>query len=66
MSEIFSNNALRVLKEKIRIIMNERADHISTGGCHNFDEYSRCCGVIEGLAIAERELLDLNKQIEED
>jgi hypothetical protein len=55
-----------VLKEKIRIIMNERADHISTGGCHNFDEYSRCCGVIEGLAIAERELLDLNKQIEED
>ena len=46
--------------------MNERADHISTGGCNNFDEYSRCCGVIEGLAIAERELLDLNKQIEED
>lgn len=66
MSEIFSNNALRVLRENIRIIMNERADHISTGGCNNFDEYSKCCGVIEGLAIAERELLDLNKQIEED
>ena len=66
MSEIFSNNALRVLRENIRIIMNERADHISTGGCSNFDEYSKCCGVIEGLAIAERELLDLNKHIEED
>ena len=46
--------------------MNERADHISTGGCNNFEEYSRSCGIIEGLALAERELLDLNKQIEED
>jgi len=65
-SEIFSSNALKVLKEKIRIIMNERADHISTGGCNSFEEYSKCCGIIEGLAMAERELLDLNKQIEED
>ena len=64
-SEIFSSNALKVLKDKIRIIMNERADHISTGGCNNFEEYSRSCGIIEGLAMAERELLDLNKKIEE-
>jgi len=65
-SERFSSNALKVLKDKIRIIMNERADHISGGGCNNFEEYSRSCGIIEGLAMAERELLDLNKQIEED
>jgi hypothetical protein len=44
--------------------MNETADHVSAGGCRNMEEYSKACGVIEGLALAERELLDLNKQIE--
>jgi hypothetical protein len=30
------------------------------------EEYSKAVGVIEGLALAERELLDLNKQIGQD
>jgi len=46
--------------------MNETADHVSAGGCRTFEEYSKCCGIIEGLAIAERELLDLNKHIEDN
>ena len=41
------------------------SDHISTGSCQDFSEYSRCCGVIEGIAMAERELLDLKKKIEQ-
>jgi 3-oxoacyl-[acyl-carrier-protein] synthase III len=45
-------------------MMNEVSDHISTGSCKTYDEYSKCCGIIEGLAMAERELLDLNEQIE--
>ena len=64
MSEVFSSNALEILNKKIRIIMNETADHVSAGGCRNMEEYSKACGVIGGLALAERELLDLNKQIE--
>jgi len=46
--------------------MNEMADHISGGGCPDYADYKRCCGVIHGLAIAERELLDLTKQIDDD
>jgi len=46
-------------------MMNEMSDHISTGGCKDHSEYTRCCGVIEGLATAERELLDLKKKVEE-
>ncbi len=64
MSEVFSNNALQVLRENIRTMMNDVSDHISTGSCKTFDEYSKCCGIIEGLAMAEREILDINQRIE--
>lgn len=64
MSDVFSNNALKVLRDNYRRMMNEVSDHISTGSCKTYDEYSKCCGIIEGLAMAERELLDLNEQIE--
>ena len=63
-SEAFSNNALKVLRENIRTMMNDVSDHISTGSCKTFDEYSKCCGIIEGLAMADREILDLNQRIE--
>ena len=39
--------------------MNERADDLAMGGAKSFDEYQRMVGVIEGLATAEREMLDL-------
>jgi len=39
--------------------MNERADDLAMGGAYSFDEYQKMVGVIEGLAIAEREILDL-------
>ena len=64
MSEVFSSNALEILNKKLRLIMNDTADHISGGSCKSMEEYSKLCGIIEGLALAERELLDLNKQIE--
>jgi hypothetical protein len=56
---------LDVLRDKIRGLMNSMSDHLSTGSCKDFPEYTRCCGVIEGLAMAERELLDLKKKIED-
>ena len=38
--------------------MNEHADHLATGSVQDFAEYKRMCGIIEGLALAEREVLD--------
>ena len=39
--------------------MNEKADDLAMGGAKSFDEYQKMVGVIEGLAVAEREILDL-------
>ena len=55
----------RVLREQIRIDMNNYADDCSSGVCRTFDEYQKLCGVIQGLAIAERYILDLAKKAEE-
>ena len=61
-----SNNLAEFLRKSLRQQMNELADHIAGGGCVDFSEYKKCCGVIEGLARAERELLDLTNQIDDD
>ncbi len=54
------------LKKRYRDSLNEHADHIATGNCKDFAEYKRLTGVIEGLALAERELLDLVKDKDEE
>lgn len=55
----------RVLREKIRTDMNNYTDDLAGGACRSFDEYQKLCGVIQGLAVAERHLLDLAKKVEE-
>ena len=55
----------RVLREKLRTDMNNYADDCAGGACRTFEEYQKLCGVIQGLAIAERHLLDLAKKVEE-
>ena len=52
------------LKSRLRNLMNDRADNIATGSCASFDEYKHQSGVIEGLALAERELLDIIEELE--
>ena len=54
----------RVLREQIRTDMNNYADDLAAGTCRTFDEYQKLCGVIQGLALAERYLLDLLKKAE--
>ena len=66
MSEVFADTTLKILRDKIRVIMNETADHVSGGSCRTMEEYSKCVGIMEGLALAERELLDLDKRIDEN
>jgi hypothetical protein len=53
-----------VLREQIRTDMNNYADDIAGGACRNYEEYQKLCGVIQGLAIAERHLLDLAEKVE--
>ena len=54
----------RVLREKLRIDMNNYADDLAGGICRNFEEYQKLCGVIQGLATAERYLIDLAEKVE--
>ena len=51
------------MKLKLRGMMNEHTDHLATGNIKNFEEYKRMVGVIEGLALAERELLDYVEKV---
>ena len=55
----------RVLREKLRTDMNNYADDLAGGMCRSFDEYQKLCGVIQGLATAERHLLDLVEKVEQ-
>jgi len=55
----------RVLRDKLRHDMNNYADDMAGGVCRNFEEYQKLCGIISGLALAERYLLDLQKEMEE-
>ena len=51
-------------RNRIRELLNDYADTVSGGSANDYEEYRRLCGVIEGLAIAEREFLDLISRME--
>ena len=57
---------VRVLREKIREDMNNYADDVATGACQDFSAYKQLCGLIQGLALAERHMLDLARKAETD
>ena len=46
--------------------MNNKADDIATGCASDFPDYKYHVGVIEGLALAEREFLDIIERIERE
>ena len=53
-----------VLRDKIRTDMNNYAADLAGGACRSFEEYQKLCGIISGLALAERYLLDLLEKVE--
>ena len=53
------------LRSNIMAQMNDAVDHLSGGGCKDYAEYTKCCGVIQGLAQAEREILDAKARDEQ-
>ena len=56
-------DVLSLLKKKIRIQMNELADHLAMGSAKDMEEYRKVCGTIEGLAWTEREIIDLDEKM---
>ena len=54
-----SDDVLSLLKKKFRAQMNELADHLALGSAKDIEEYRKVCGMIEGLAWAEREVIDI-------
>ena len=62
MVEVLST-PLDVVKKKIRVRMNDLADTVSTGGCRDFAEYRFLCGTIQGLALVERDIIDLEEAV---
>ena len=60
-----SDDVLSLLKKKLRDQINEIADSVSIGSAQNIEEYRKMCGIIEGLAWAEREILDIEDRLRE-
>jgi hypothetical protein len=60
---IVSDDVLSLLKKKLRDQMNELADHLAVGSAKDMEEYRKVTGIIEGLAWAEREVIDLQQKL---
>ena len=56
-----SEDVLTLLRKKMRTQMNELADHLAIGSAKDMEDYRKICGIIEGLAWAEREMIDMEE-----
>ncbi|CAB4122686.1 hypothetical protein UFOVP28_30 [uncultured Caudovirales phage] len=54
---------LDILRKNLRAQMNNLSDEIIGGAASDFADYRHMVGVVEGLALAERELLDLKERL---
>ena len=58
-----AEDVFSLLKKKIRNQMNELADHLAVGSAKDMEDYRKITGIIEGLAWAEREVIDLEDRL---
>ncbi len=52
--------------EALRKIRDNIKDDISSGSASSYDEYKHKVGVLDGLAMAEREFLDITSKLERE
>ena len=64
--ELQAMDFITAFRTKIRTDMNNFTDDLANGQCTSFEQYKELCGVIRGLAFAERHLLDLAETMKED
>ena len=55
-----------VYRKKLRELLNDKTDDLAVGSARDFPDYRYRVGVIEGLALAEREFLDIIEKIERE
>ena len=64
--DLIALDLVEALRNKLRTDMNNFTDDLANGQCTTFEQYKELCGVIRGLAFAERHLLDLAEKMKED
>jgi hypothetical protein len=64
--DIQTMGVFQALRDKLRADMNNFTDDLANGQCTSFEQYKELCGVIRGLAFAERHLIDLAENIEKE
>jgi len=52
------------VRKELRALMNDLADYLARGDAISFEEYKSVSGKINGLATAERMLLDAAERLE--
>jgi|TARA_R100000458_G_scaffold59688_1_gene71169 hypothetical protein len=57
--DLSTENFPDALRKMLREKMNDHSDALVGGSCQDFSDYRYMCGIIAGLALAERDLLDL-------
>ena len=63
---MISDSFAQALRDKLRKLLNDYADHAAAGVVADWPSYQYLRGKIEGVAIAERELLDLAERYDND
>ena len=66
MAIVVKDTTLSLLQEKLRILMNDHSDTLIDGSCEDYADYKHKAGVIQGLALAERELLGIDEMLYRD
>jgi hypothetical protein len=56
---------LDYLNKKYTELKQSRADVLAEGVMKDFGEYQNLCGVIQGLSLAQREIMDLVRNLKE-
>lgn len=54
---------LDVIKKKIRERLNDLADDLANGSAQDYPQYKHMTGVIFGLALVERDIVDFQKSV---
>lgn len=53
---------LDLLRHKIRQKLNELADDLAVGSAKDYAEYRHMTGIVAGLAIVERDIIDIQER----
>jgi hypothetical protein len=55
-----------VLNKKLNEHKSSATEFLADGGCKDFAHYRNLCGVIQGLSLAQREIMDLSRNYMDD